>query len=105
MDESAYVTKDSGQREEFATGSQRDSRDGKGRFDLLPANVFSYLDSIAVGNLNLDHGRPGCHSVERAFEVFAVEVDGLLLRHGPGVKGDVESPEVVRVVLPHDGAV
>ena len=28
--------KDSGEREEFETGSKRDSRDGKGRFDLIP---------------------------------------------------------------------
>ena len=30
------VVKDSGQREQMETGSQRDSRTGKGRFDLLP---------------------------------------------------------------------
>jgi len=30
-----YVTKDSGQRQQFDTGSQRDLRKGKGRFDLL----------------------------------------------------------------------
>lgn len=28
--------KDSGKREDFDTGSKRDTRDGKGRFDLLP---------------------------------------------------------------------
>jgi len=28
--------KDSGTRQEFDTGSRRDTRDGKGRFDLLP---------------------------------------------------------------------
>lgn len=27
---------DSGERQEFATGSARDTRDGKGRFDLIP---------------------------------------------------------------------
>jgi hypothetical protein len=31
-----FTTKDSGQREVFKTGSQRDMRKGKGRFDLLP---------------------------------------------------------------------
>lgn len=30
-----YVTKDSGKREEMPTGSVRDSREGKGRFDLI----------------------------------------------------------------------
>ena len=29
--------KDSGQRQDFDTGSQRDTQEGKGRFDLLPA--------------------------------------------------------------------
>jgi len=31
-----YETKDSGKREQFDTGSQRDTRDGKGRYDLIP---------------------------------------------------------------------
>jgi hypothetical protein len=30
-----YKTKDSGEREEFKTGSKRDSRVGKGRYDLI----------------------------------------------------------------------
>lgn len=30
-----YATKDSGCRQVFATGSQRDSRVGKGRYDLI----------------------------------------------------------------------
>lgn len=32
----AYITKDSGKREHFATGMQRDSQENKGRFDLIP---------------------------------------------------------------------
>lgn len=34
---SQYVVKDSGVRQEFSTGSKRDSREGKGRFDLIPS--------------------------------------------------------------------
>jgi hypothetical protein len=30
-----FVTKDSGQREEFASGMVRDTREGKGRYDLI----------------------------------------------------------------------
>ena len=30
-----FVTRDSGKREKFETGAQRDIRDGKGRYDLL----------------------------------------------------------------------
>ena len=37
------VIKDSGKREEFQTGSRRDTREGKGRFDLFPP-----LATIAV---------------------------------------------------------
>lgn len=32
-----YIVKDSGERREFDTGSVRDIRTGKGRFDLIPA--------------------------------------------------------------------
>lgn len=32
--------KDSGERQAFSTGSQRDSRKGKGRYDLLPAHAL-----------------------------------------------------------------
>lgn len=34
---------DSGHREEFPTGSRRDTRDGKGRFDLLPPRGVTRL--------------------------------------------------------------
>lgn len=34
---------DSGQREVFSTGSRRDTRDGKGRFDLLPPRGLTRL--------------------------------------------------------------
>jgi hypothetical protein len=36
--------KDSGIREEFSTGSRRDTQEGKGRYDLLP---FYALDRLA----------------------------------------------------------
>ena len=35
--------KDSGKREEFVTGSVRDTRKGKGRFDLLPPYAITRL--------------------------------------------------------------
>jgi len=38
--------KDSGKREEFNTGSKRDSRDGKGRFDLLPFYALQRLARV-----------------------------------------------------------
>lgn len=36
----SVVVKDSGKREEFDTGSRRDTQDGKGRYDLLPAHAI-----------------------------------------------------------------
>jgi hypothetical protein len=34
---------DSGKRQEFSTGSRRDTRDGKGRYDLLPPHAIFRL--------------------------------------------------------------
>lgn len=34
---------DSGNRQEFETGSQRDTREGKGRYDLLPVNAIARI--------------------------------------------------------------
>ena len=39
----AYEILDSGKRQEFETGSVRDTREGKGRFDLLPAYAITRL--------------------------------------------------------------
>jgi len=35
--------KDSGKRQEFQTGSQRDTQEGKGRYDLLPTRALKRL--------------------------------------------------------------
>lgn len=41
-----FETKDSGTREVFVTGSQRDSRTGKGRFDLVPFHPLQRLAQL-----------------------------------------------------------
>lgn len=41
-----YETKDSGSREEFTTGSRRDTREGKGRYDLLPPYAIQRLAQV-----------------------------------------------------------
>ena len=41
--ESEFILKDSGKREEFPTGSRRDQRAGKGRFDLIPTMALRRL--------------------------------------------------------------
>lgn len=38
-----YKTKDSGEREEFETGSRRDTQEGKPRFDLIPTGPLTRL--------------------------------------------------------------
>ena len=56
--------KDSGVREEFNTGSKRDSRIGKGRFDLLPFYAIQRLarvyenGAIKYGDNNWRLGQP-----------------------------------------------
>jgi hypothetical protein len=41
-----FITKDSGQREEFATGMVRDITDGKVRFDLVMVEDLPYEDQL-----------------------------------------------------------
>ena len=41
-----FILKDSGQREEFRTGMVRDSRQGKGRFDLIPPTALRRIALI-----------------------------------------------------------
>lgn len=38
-----FVVKDSGTRQQFVTGAQRDTQEGKGRFDLLPSHALTRL--------------------------------------------------------------
>jgi hypothetical protein len=43
---SDFVTKDSGARETFETGSKRDSREGKGRYDLISPYALKRLADV-----------------------------------------------------------
>lgn len=64
MNDPLPTLKDSGAREEFATGSRRDSRAGKGRFDLLPALAIARLarhfeaGAVKYGDNNWRKGQP-----------------------------------------------
>lgn len=42
----AFVTKDSGRRESFPTGAQRDSQDDKPRYDLIPVEPLRRLAEL-----------------------------------------------------------
>ena len=56
--------KDSGKRQEWSTGSQRDTREGKGRFDLLPWEIieadarYMELGAKKYGDRNWEKGQP-----------------------------------------------
>lgn len=56
--------KDSGKRQEFSTGSVRDTRAGKGRFDLISPIALKRLaqhyenGSIKYGDRNWEKGQP-----------------------------------------------
>lgn len=59
-----YTIKDSGQRQDFPTGSVRDTRDGKGRFDLIPPLFLRRLAAVyekgaaKYGDNNWQKGQP-----------------------------------------------
>lgn len=58
------IIKDSGERHHFATGSRRDTRKGKGRFDLMPARALRRLarhfeaGAVKYGDRNWEKGQP-----------------------------------------------
>ncbi|MEY2434765.1 MAG: hypothetical protein QOC92_4490 [Acidimicrobiaceae bacterium] len=80
-----FVTKDSGVRKEFATGSRRDSEAGKGRFDLLPIEAIRrYAQLLERGaekyeahnwELGQDFSRVFSSMLRHAFQAAAGETD------------------------------
>ncbi len=64
MSDDKFVTKDSGARREYATGSVRDRQDGKGRFDLIPLEPLRRLaklyerGAVKYGPNNWTKGQP-----------------------------------------------
>lgn len=62
--DNGFRTEDSGQREEFSTGSRRDTREGKGRYDLLPPLAIQRLALVyekggkRYGDRNWEKGQP-----------------------------------------------
>ena len=54
MDQSNFITKDSGVREEFASGMKRDTQNGKPRYDLLDrAFLKRWAELMARGLKNM----------------------------------------------------
>lgn len=70
---------DSGQRQEFSTGSVRDTQTGKGRYDLLPVRALRRLarhyenGAAKYGDRNWEKGQPLCRYLDSALRhTFAV---------------------------------
>lgn len=67
-----FTVKDSGERQSFETGSVRDSREGKGRFDLIPALPHKRLaqhyeaGAAKYGDYNWQKGQPLMRYVDSA---------------------------------------
>ncbi|MFA5558890.1 MAG: dATP/dGTP diphosphohydrolase domain-containing protein [Methanofastidiosum sp.] len=79
-----YITKDSGVKEEFTTGMERDSREGKGRYDLISPFALKRLAGVYErgaakrGERNWEKGGPFCRfidSAERHIEQFKMGMD------------------------------
>lgn len=64
MSDRKYITKDSGARRDFGTGSVRDRAEGKGRFDLIPPIMLRRLaglyerGAVKYGPHNWQRGQP-----------------------------------------------
>jgi len=75
--------KDSGKRESFNTGSVRDTREGKGRFDLLPPTVMRLLavhyekGALKYGDRNWEKGQPLSRTLDSAMRHINEYREGL----------------------------
>lgn len=64
-----FITKDSGEREGFGTGSVRDTQDGKPRFDLIPPGPYRRLAMLYArgaekyGDSNWQLGQPTSRTI------------------------------------------
>ena len=83
MSKPKFITKDSGQRREYKTGSVRDRQKGKGRFDLIPLEPIRRLaglyerGAIKYGDSNWKKGQPLMASyIDSALRHFADLIAG-----------------------------
>lgn len=85
MNTPKFVTKDSGKREEFKTGSKRDTREGKGRYDLISPIAIRRIAGVyergaqKYGDRNWEKGQPLSRYLDSAlrhtFQVLEGKVD------------------------------
>lgn len=77
-----YITKDSGEREDFDTGSKRDTRRNKGRYDLLPFRALGRLAGVyergaeKYGDRNWELGQPQSRFLDSALRHLAQHAIG-----------------------------
>ncbi|KKN82268.1 hypothetical protein LCGC14_0310810 [marine sediment metagenome] len=78
-----YETKESGKREEFGTGSIRDTREGKGRYDLITplglkrvAGVYE-RGAAKYGDRNWEKGQPISRYLDSALRHIYEHLEGL----------------------------
>lgn len=82
MNDELPTVKDSGVRENFATGSVRDTRKGKGRFDLLPAKAMRRIarhfeaGAAKYGDNNWLKGQPISRYLDSALRHLFNHLDG-----------------------------
>lgn len=77
-----YETLDSGKREAFETGCQRDTREGKGRYDLLPPILVKRLAELLergaakYGERNWEKGMPTSRCFDSALRHLFQALEG-----------------------------
>lgn len=76
------AVKDSGKRQEFSTGSVRDTQEGKGRFDLIPTDALRRLaqhyenGARKYGDRNWEKGQPLGRYLDSAFRHLVCVLEG-----------------------------
>ncbi len=76
------AVKDSGKREAFTTGSRRDTREGKGRFDLMPPKALRRIarhfenGAKKYGDRNWEKGQPQSRFMDSALRHLNNYLDG-----------------------------
>lgn len=77
-----FITKDSGERQEFSTGARRDIQEGKGRYDLIPAEPLKRLAQLyergaaKYGEHNWSKGIPLSRYLDSAFRHLVNYMEG-----------------------------
>lgn len=78
----SFTTADSGTRQEFPTGSRRDSRDGKGRYDLIAPRGLRRLaqlyerGAVKYGDRNWERGQPVSRYLDSAIRHLFAYLQG-----------------------------